>query len=128
MTPVYTAVALSAFAANSLLCRLALGAALIDAASFTTVRLVSGAAMLLGISRIQSIAALRSVPHGHAAHMTPARQDRRCALALFAYAIAFSFAYVSLTTGTGALILFGSVQTTMLIGALRSGERPRASE
>lgn len=116
-TPLLTVVALVAFAMNSLLCRLALGQATIDAASFSTVRLTSGACVLLLIS-LATQGGLPSLRRGAWAS----------ALLLFLYAAAFSFAYIRLTTGTGALILFGSVQATMIIVALRSGERPRALE
>ena len=145
VTPFYTALALTAFAANSLLCRLALGGAAIDAASFTTVRLVSGALMLLAISalaerRSSQLSAIGSQlsPKPAAVSLEPlalspqaasgSASGWRSAVALFTYAIAFSFAYLSLTTGTGALILFGAVQTTMMVHALASGERPRALE
>ena len=115
-TPVWTGLALAAFAANSVLCRLALGGATIDAASFTTIRLASGAGALLILT---------------AAFNKKWRAARRgnpvSALLLFLYAAAFSFAYNGLGAGTGALILFGSVQATMLSAALRSGERPHAS-
>lgn len=106
-----------AFAANSVLCRLALGRAAIDAASFTTVRLASGALML----------SLVAATFGK---KVPAARSYRplSALLLFLYAAAFSYAYTNLSTGTGALILFGSVQATMLSVALRSGERPHALE
>lgn len=109
---VLTAFTLVAFAANSLLCRLALGGDRIDPVSFTTVRLVSGALALIPISRI-----------GVGAKAPPsAGGSWGSGCALFAYAAAFSLAYVSLSTGMGALILFGSVQATMLGAALRSGE------
>ena len=107
----YTAFALIAFAANSVLCRLALGEDTIDAASFTTIRLASGALVLLLVN---------------AAGKTGAVVDRgswTSALMLFLYAIAFSFAYISLNTGTGALILFASVQATMMLFAIYKGER-----
>jgi drug/metabolite transporter (DMT)-like permease len=107
----YTAFALIAFAANSVLCRLALGKAAIDAASFTTIRLVSGALVLLLVG---------------AAAKTDRAADRgnwTSAFMLFLYAVAFSFAYISLNTGTGALILFVSVQATMIIFAIWKGER-----
>jgi drug/metabolite transporter (DMT)-like permease len=110
-----TAAAMVAFAANSVLCRLALGHATIDAASFTTVRLVSGALTLL---------ALASTLH-RGREIAP-RGGWPAAGALFGYAIAFSFAYLSLSAGTGALILFGAVQLTMILAALRAGERPGA--
>ena len=117
-TPVLTGLALVAFAANSVLCRLALGGAAIDAASFTTVRLTSGAVVLLIITASVS----KNLP-------TLGRRVKfMSALLLFLYAAAFSFAYTGLTTGTGALILFGSVQATMLTAALRSGERPHPFE
>ncbi|MDQ1558138.1 MAG: hypothetical protein QOD32_1198 [Pyrinomonadaceae bacterium] len=113
-----TGLALVAFAANSVLCRAALGGATIDAASFTTVRLVSGAAALLFISTLVK----KNLPSlQRRVRFVPA-------LLLFSYAAAFSFAYTKLSTGTGALLLFGSVQATMLLAALGSGERPHAFE
>ncbi len=114
-----TAVTLLAFAANSLLCRTALGAHLIDPVSFSTLRLLSGAAILLPVSRIFN----RSTPT-----LTPPAAKRKgswgSGLALFVYATAFSLAYVSLEAGTGALILFGTVQATMIGLGLKSGEQP----
>lgn len=112
-----TTFALIAFAANSLLCRLALGGQTIDAASFTTIRLVSGALTLLLVSRI-----------ARGDQQPASRGNWLSAAMLFLYAIAFSFAYLSLSTGTGALILFGAVQATMILSALRSGERPHSLE
>ena len=109
-TPLLTALALLAFAANSLLCRLALGSQGIDAASFTTVRLASGALILWLIARARAPAVER-LP-----------LDWLSAAMLFAYAVAFSFAYLSLSVGTGALILFGAVQLTMFFAGLRAGE------
>jgi drug/metabolite transporter (DMT)-like permease len=106
-----TLLAMVAFAANSLLCRLALGEGLIDAASFTTVRMVSGALTLF----------LFVLPRGRSADRAPA--DWRSAALLFAYMACFSFAYHSLSAGTGALLLFGAVQLTMFVAALRAGER-----
>jgi len=110
-TPLLTVIAMFAFAANSLLCRLALGDQQIDAASFATVRVVSGALTL----------ALFMLP-GWLRGERRARFDWRAACMLFAYVIFFSFAYLSLSAGTGALLLFGSVQLTMIVAALRSGE------
>jgi drug/metabolite transporter (DMT)-like permease len=112
-----TALALIAFAFNSILCRLALGTEAIDAVSFTSIRLVSGALTLF----------LISLAFSHK------QEDLRrgnwlSAFFLFAYAICFSFAYVQLTTATGALILFGSVQLTMICAALIKGERPKILE
>jgi drug/metabolite transporter (DMT)-like permease len=109
-----TALAMTAFALNSVLCRLALRPGSIDAASFTTIRFVSGALVLGAI-------ALMRRPR-------PRLRDLgsvRAALALFLYAITFSYAYLSLAAGTGALILFGTVQVTMITSGLWSGERPR---
>ena len=108
-TLILTAAAMIAFAANSVLCRLALGAGLIDAASFATVRTISGALMLAGIL----LARRRAVT---------AKPDWRSVLALYLYMVFFAFAYLSLSAGTGALILFGAVQLTMFTVALRSGE------
>jgi drug/metabolite transporter (DMT)-like permease len=100
-----------AFAGNSLLCRVALRHTSIDAASFTTIRLASGAALL-------SLIARRRAGGG----------SWGSALALFAYACAFSFAYVTLTVATGALLLFGAVQTTMIGRGLWTGERLRGPQ
>ena len=110
-----TLFALIAFAANSVLTRMALGRASIDASSFATFRVVSGAATLLLVS---SLNRRRGVP--------VFRGSWTSALMLFSYAVPFSFAYLSLSTGTGALILFGMVQVTMILAALGSGERPHA--
>jgi len=111
-----TSLALLGFAANSLLCRLALGDGAIDPASFTTVRLVAGALALVLIVSLRG------------GDSSAGRGSWLSASMLFLYAAAFSFAYVSLSTGTGALILFGAVQVTMLVAALAAGERPRAVE
>ncbi len=110
---IYTGFALIAFALNSILCRMALGSGEADAASFTVVRLVSGALMLGLITAFlgRKKAALSS---GRWAS----------AFFLFLYAIAFSFAYLGLTAGTGALILFGSVQVTIIGFGLVNGVRP----
>src|SRR3977135_1764987 len=102
--------ALLAFAANSVLCRMALRQAHIDPASFTSVRLVAGAATLWVLVRGGS-------------KDKAAGGNWPSALALLAYAIAFSFAYVGLTTGTGALLLFGAVQVVMIAAGFFSGGR-----
>lgn len=112
-----TVFALIAFAANSVLCRLALGNNQIDASSFTTVRLISGAIILLIITLFQK---KRIQFEG--------MKNVFSAFFLFLYAVAFSFAYISLSTATGALILFGAVQITMLISALINGEHPNLFE
>jgi drug/metabolite transporter (DMT)-like permease len=109
---VLTTVTLVAFAGNSLLCRAALVESGIDAASFTSIRLVSGAIVLAVLARL-----LRPSEVGGGSW--PA------AFALFAYAACFSYAYISLTTGTGALLLFGAVHAALLGYALLTGERMR---
>jgi drug/metabolite transporter (DMT)-like permease len=106
-----TTAAMLAFAGNSLLCRWALRDTGIDPASFAVIRLVAGAAALALLVR----------PAG-------AGQDGdwRSALALFAYVAAFSFAYVQLSAAVGALLLFGVVQLTMVLGGLAAGDRATA--
>jgi drug/metabolite transporter (DMT)-like permease len=111
------AIALLCFAANSLLARVALRGGQIDAASFTAIRLAAGALALVLLLRSRG----------------PAPVERRAgrwiaALLLFLYAAPFSFAYLQLPAGTGALILFGAVQLTMIGAGLRAGERPHARE
>lgn len=116
-TFLYTSFALVAFAFNSILCRLALRGEEADAVGFTVVRLVSGAVMLIFISYFFS----RSKGHVKSGSWGSAGF-------LFAYAICFSIAYLGLTAGTGALMLFGSVQMTMVAVAIFKGERPSALE
>jgi len=106
----FTILALLAFAGNSLLCRAALQHTPIDATSFTTIRLASGALVLWGLVQLTRREAT-------------GRGSWPSAFALFAYAAAFSFAYVNLPTGTGALLLFGAVQTGMIGWGLVKGER-----
>jgi drug/metabolite transporter (DMT)-like permease len=107
-----SALAMLAFAGNSLLCRAALKGTSIDAATFTTVRMVSGAVTLWLIVQVRG-------------------GDRRLegswlsAFWLVAYAVAFSFAYITLTAATGALLLFGAVQATMIVAGFARGERFR---
>jgi drug/metabolite transporter (DMT)-like permease len=103
------ALALVGFAANSLLCRAAIGGGAIDPQAFTLIRIVSGAGMLLVLARGRQ-----------------GRRDWKAAFALAFYAAAFAFAYLRLSAGTGALLLFGSVQLTMIAVALVRGERPTA--
>jgi drug/metabolite transporter (DMT)-like permease len=105
-----TTLAMLAFAGNSLLCRMALKHTSIDAASFTTIRLVSGAIMLWLVVRFRS-----ETSNGDGNWFS--------AFALFAYAAGFSFAYVSLPAATGALLLFGAVQATMIGYGIWAGER-----
>ena len=110
-----TALAMLAFAGNSLLCRMALKHTEIDAASFTSIRLLSGAIALWLIVQLQGGAIAKAGRWS-------------AAFALFVYAACFSIAYVSLPAGTGALLLFGAVQVTMIGYGLYSGERLRALE
>jgi drug/metabolite transporter (DMT)-like permease len=116
-TVLFTAFALVAFAFNSILCRLALRGGEADAAGFTAVRLISGAVTLIVISYFVNRGTRKGI-----------RGNWFSAFFLFAYAICFSVAYLDLTAGTGALILFGSVQLTMIVMALIRGERPRPLE
>jgi drug/metabolite transporter (DMT)-like permease len=109
-TLLLTALAMLAFAGNSLLCRLALRETAIDAASFTAIRLASGALTLWLLLRLRTA-------------RQPMAGNWPGALALFAYAAAFSFAYLQLDTGVGALLLFGAVQLSMLLWGLWRGER-----
>ena len=110
---ILTLMAMIAFAGNSLLCRLALKQTRIDAASFTFIRIFSGATALWLIMK------MRNAPWKKAGNWPSGA-------ALFAYAAAFSFAYNSLSAGTGALLLFGAVQATMILWGLRKGERLHA--
>lgn len=110
---IVTTLAMLAFAGNSLLCRVALRDTAIDAASFTSIRLASGALILALIVRVQK---------GRLA----GGGSWTAAACLFAYAAAFSFAYRQLSAATGALLLFGAVQIAMLSWALVMGERLRS--
>lgn len=109
---ILTIMALTAFAGNSLLCRAALTQTHIDAASFTTVRLLAGAAVLWCLVLLRS-----GVRTGGGNWLS--------ALALFSYAAGFSFSYLHLSAAVGALLLFGAVQTTMIGYGIWSGERMR---
>lgn len=115
---VLTAITLVAFAANSLLCRMALAPGLVDPFAFTVIRLGSGVAVLVPLAAMMAEPRSERRPPG----------SWRSGVALFVYAMAFSLAYVSLETGTGALILFGSVQATMIGAGLWGGERPTGRE
>ncbi len=106
---------MTCFAANSLLCRAALGRGLADAASFTSVRLLSGAIALGLLVRVSGRA-------------TSGTRDVRAAASLFVYALAFSLAYTRIPAALGALLLFGAVQVTMVGRGIVAGERPGASE
>jgi drug/metabolite transporter (DMT)-like permease len=112
-----------AFASNSLFCRLALKQTAIDAASFTLIRIVSGAVTLWLVTYAKCFLIDRS-----GSSLVTRSSPLRCgtwlsALALFTYAAAFSFAYIDLSAGSGALLLFGAVQVTMILWGLHQGER-----
>jgi drug/metabolite transporter (DMT)-like permease len=106
-----TSVAMIAFAGNALLCRVALKHTSIDPASFTAIRIVSGAVILWFVMRVRTSSGLLL-------------GNWLSAAALFVYAAAFSFSYVSLPAAAGALLLFGAVQATMIGYGLWAGERP----
>lgn len=108
----YTSLALLAFAGNSVLCRLALGENTIDAGSFTAIRLLSGIVVLAIILKLSNTEGVVS-----------SKGSWKASLMLYIYAVAFSFAYISLETGMGALILFGSVQITMILTGLLQGNK-----
>ena len=114
----YTLFALIAFAGNSVLCRLALTDSAIDAASFTSIRLVSGIIMLLILIKVTQKHSTQSSSKG----------SWLASLMLFIYALAFSYAYNSLDTGVGALILFGSVQLSMIVIGMFNGNKLHLSE
>lgn len=108
---ILTSIAMLAFAGNSILCRLALGPGLADAGSFTVTRVASGAAAMTVLA-LATGSGFRGIPF-----------DWRPAAALAGYLLGFSYGYLSLSTATGALVLFGAVQLTMLTAAWRRGER-----
>ncbi len=122
-----------AFASNSLLCRAALKQTTVDAATFTFTRIFSGAAALwlvMQIRRDMKVPSPQSSPKGRGGSFSLRKEvgmrgtgNWLSALALFAYAAGFSFAYVDLSAGTGALLLFSAVQATMILWGLHKGER-----
>jgi drug/metabolite transporter (DMT)-like permease len=121
--PLLVAAALAAFGANSILCRAALDSGSIDPFSFALLRVASGAIVLLAVLGLRrrrrpsvGVDRRRSTPDWIAATM------------LAAYLVPFSWAYTRVQTGTGALLLFGAVQSTLILAGLAGGERPRASQ
>ena len=116
-TAALTILALIAFAGNSVFCRLALAGPMIDSASYTAVRLITGAVTLWIIAVFRRDGAPEK-----------SRGSWISAAVLFLYAVTFSFAYISLSAGTGALILFATVQITMIAVGLYAGERPEILE
>src|SRR5437870_13006289 len=112
---ILTLLAMIAFAGNSLICRLALTQTAVDAASFTFIRILSGTIALWLIVMMRK-------------GRRPKAGSWASALALFAYAAAFSFAYISLSAGTGALLLFGALQATMILWGLLKGGRLRTGQ
>lgn len=122
-TFVLVAIAMIAFAANSLLCRMALANTDIDPASFTILRLASGAIALFLLSSYFQHRKSESVPSQGLFHGLKTNASVLGGISLFVYAICFSYAYISMSTGTGALLLFGAVQLTMISVGLFNGER-----
>jgi drug/metabolite transporter (DMT)-like permease len=120
-TTLLTTLALLAFAGNSVLCRLALGQGLMDAAGFTSVRLNSGAVMLVLLMLINRKSPQRLIT-------LPDLRTLLGAIWLVLYAWCFSLAYVLLDTGTGALILFGAVQLSLLFSRIIKGHQPQLAE
>jgi drug/metabolite transporter (DMT)-like permease len=106
---------MTCFAANSLLCRAALGRGLVNASTFTSVRLLSGAIALGLLVRVSG-------------RFTSGARDLRAAASLFVYALAFSLAYTRIPAALGALLLFGAVQVTMVGRGIAAGDRPSAPE
>ena len=139
-----TLLAMIAFASNSLLCRLALKQTSIDAASFTFIRIFSGAVALCLTMKIRTwlitdrTPSPRAASFSHSSPITDHSSLRRTtcvvagnwlsALALLVYAAGFSFAYTTLSAGTGALLLFGAVQATMIFWGMHKGERLDATQ
>ena len=126
---ILTLLAMIAFASNSLLCRAALEETSVDPASFTFLRIFSGAIalwLLVCVRRKASGDRTPAVSSALLSQRPPVRDGSwPSALALFVYAAAFSFAYLALSAGTGALLLFGAVQATMILWGLHKGERLR---
>lgn len=112
-----TVSALVAFAANSVLCRFALGTGIIDAAAFTSIRLIAGAVVLCLIILLRT---------SHRQHNS--KGSWFASFMLFTYAITFSYAYIDLDTGIGALILFGAVQISMICFSIMRGNRLKITE
>src|SRR6266403_2866978 len=122
-----------AFASNSLLCRAALKESSIDPATFTFVRIFSGALALWLVMSVRKRLTVNPTATPLVESFSNSAPVTRCsslrygnwisAVALFAYAAGFSFAYTSLSAGTGALLLFGAVQATMILWGLHKGER-----
>lgn len=119
-TVILTVLALVAFAANSVLCRMALGQGSIDAASFTSIRLISGAVMLLLLIRL--------VRKKKTSENKTSKGSWISGAMLFLYAACFSYAYITLETGIGALIAFASVQITMIAYGFFKGHRLNPTE
>lgn len=126
-TFIYTVLALVAFAANSVLCRLALKEGAIDAGTFSVVRLVSGVLVFVALSFILPSSS-RSEGSGNSKSDDNTKLTMISAAMLFAYAVLFSFAYTQLDTGTGALVLFGSVQITMILMGVTQGHKLTVQE
>ncbi|WP_211279481.1 DMT family transporter [Cognaticolwellia mytili] len=122
-----TVFALLAFAANSVLCRLALGDNSIDAGSFTVIRILSGIVVLFALMQLSN-KTNKDTSNVKLKSNNESKGSWLAAAMLFTYAIAFSFGYLSLDTGTGALILFGAVQITMIIASVVFGNKLHLTE
>ncbi|TEW44854.1 DMT family transporter [Psychromonas algicola] len=131
-TFVLTTLALIAFAANSVFCRLALGDQQIDAGSFTVIRLFSGAVFLAAFLSIKNIYEKKKLSptdiNAQVAAKTQSKGSWLSAIWLFVYALTFSYAYIQLDTATGALVLFATVQVTMLLTRLLKGHKLSRAE
>ncbi|WP_440875292.1 DMT family transporter [Thalassotalea sp. PLHSN55] len=115
--------ALIAFAANSVLCRLALENNAIDAASFTSIRLFSGVVVLLALISISKRFASKKADSNAKQNTANSTGSWLAAMMLFIYALAFSYGYISLETGTGALVLFAAVQLTLIGSTIYTGRK-----
>lgn len=130
-TIVYTLLALLAFAGNSILCRLALSSQSIDATSFTVIRLLSGALTLYILWVLKERVLVSGRPSDESlvsAEPEHSRGNWLAAFMLFAYAALFSYAYLLLDTGVGALVLFGIVQITMIMVGIFRGDKLHLGE
>lgn len=126
-TALFTLLAMIAFAANAVICRWALDGGWIDPVSFTSLRLGSGAAMLFIVMSLFAWQGVKNKP-GNSAPKKISKGSWKAAFILFVYALTFSYGYVAISTATGALILAGVVQLTMIGYALRNGDQLHKAE
>ena len=126
-TTLYTLIAILAFSANAIICRWTLDSGYIDPISFTTFRLGAGAAMLCVVMAL-STRQQANINQIKATLIPSQKGDWKTSIYLFIYALTFSYGYVAISTATGALILAGVVQLTMIGYALRNGDRLHGAE